>query len=114
MSRIHDALKKAQEERAAQQAAQGTGAKESDGNGHLSASSPAALLEAPDVATRESSELSYGPLTYETLLARCRQRRWNMDAQAIMFANGSGDVTGMESFRTLRARLYQLRAIQPV
>jgi capsular exopolysaccharide synthesis family protein len=114
MSRIHDALKKAQEERAAQQAAQGANTFDSAERAAVVSSAPAALLEAPEVASRGADEQSYGPLTFETLVARCRQRRWNQDASALLFSNGNADGTGMESFRTLRARLYQLRAVQPV
>jgi protein-tyrosine kinase len=112
MSRIHDALKKAQEERAAQQNTQGTNALDSAERGLSASAAPAALLENPDLNVVAPAEQSYGPLTFESLLAKCRQRAWTPDSSALLFSNGNSDMSGMESFRTLRARLYQLRAVQ--
>jgi protein-tyrosine kinase len=114
MSRIHDALKKAQEERAAQQNAQGTSTLDSAQRAPLASATPAALLENPGLNSVATVEQPHGSLTFETLLAKCRQRAWNPNTSALLFSSGNMDMTGMESFRTLRARLYQLRAIQPV
>jgi protein-tyrosine kinase len=114
MSRIHDALKKAQEERAAQQNVAGTNMSDSPERVPMTSSAPAALLEAPELVSLAVTEQSLNPLTFETLLTKVRQRRWSPDSTALLFANGNANVAGMESFRTLRARMYQLRAIQPL
>jgi protein-tyrosine kinase len=114
MSRIHEALKKAQEERAAQQA--GRSANPEDANEAQSRSSfaPAALLEAPEAVAIEPAVQRDGPVTIEMLLARCPQRRWKLNPDMLLFANPDEENTGKEVFRTLRTRLYQVRAVQPL
>jgi protein-tyrosine kinase len=112
MSRIHEALKKAQEERAAQQAARGTNSQ--DGAEPQSSFAPAALLEAPENGAAELIAQPAGPITAEMLLARCPQRRWKPDPSVLLFANTDEDNAGKEVFRTLRTRLYQVRAVQPL
>jgi protein-tyrosine kinase len=114
MSRIHEALKKAQEERAAQQAA-------SNGAPLASPSfiqspehtiAPTAVMEPPEAAAPAILESAHDAVTFETLLARCVQRRWNPDPSALLFVQGDDDSAGKETFRTLRTRLYQARATQ--
>jgi protein-tyrosine kinase len=114
MSRIHEALKKAQEERAAQQAARGPNSQESAEQQPMASAAPAALLESPDIISIAPAELSSGPITIEMLLARCRQRHWNPDPALLLFANPDEETAGKEVFRTLRTRLYQIRAVQPL
>lgn len=112
MSRIHEALKKAQEERSAQQAAQHSGSLDVPEN--VSASlAPAAIVDAPDEVKTPVREDKSGTLTFEMLLARCRQGRWGASPSSVVGAseeNGTGAKS--EVFRTLRTRLYQIRAVQ--
>lgn len=112
MSRIHEALKKAQEERAAQLSSRRGDPPDSVELTPSQASAPAALLEAPELSTPFVADHTGGPLTFEMLLARCRQRRWNPDPSMLLFAQGDDDSSGKEVFRTLRTRLYQVRAVQ--
>jgi protein-tyrosine kinase len=113
MSRIHEALKKAQEERAAQ-AARGGNSQDPGEAQSQTPYAPAALLEAPEAVPVEPVLQHDGPLTIEMLLARCPQRRWKLNPDMLLFANADEDSTGKEVFRTLRTRLYQVRAVQPL
>jgi protein-tyrosine kinase len=112
MSRIHEALKKAQEERSAQQAAQPTGLP--DTPEVVSPSSvPAAVVETAEQSSNTAKGTVGVALTFETLLSRCRQGRWSVSPSAVVSAseeNGTGGKS--EVFRTLRTRLYQIRAVQ--
>jgi len=98
MSRIHEALKKAEQERAAQQ-----------GSGPQAVSSVAELIESPAILG--------GPATagsLDALLTRSAVREWKPDA-AMLFANGGAEIArGTEEFRTLRSRLYQARETMPL
>ncbi len=114
MSRIHEALKKAQEERASQQNDRGANAIDSSEHTGSLPSAPAAVMDFPAVATPSPEERLTGPLTFDMLLARCPQGRWNPDPSALVFINGDENTEGKEVFRTLRTRLYQVRAVQPL
>lgn len=114
MSRIHEALKKAQEERAAQQAARGPNSQDGGEQSSQTSFAQAALLEAPENGAIEPVVQPEAPLTIEMLLSRCPQRRWKPDSSIMLFANPDEDSAGKEVFRTLRTRLYQVRAVQPL
>ena len=116
MSRIHEALKKAQEERAAQQTVRSANA------------TRMRLSRSPRIPSRRRPFWKYrrlpqpvepgtglaGPITIEMLLARCPQRRWKLNPDMLLFARNEEDNTSKEVFRTLRTRLYQVRAVQPL
>jgi capsular exopolysaccharide synthesis family protein len=102
MSRIHEALKKAEQERAMSQPTR---------------EGAPAVLDIPldpggvyggAVAT-VSPTLSSAS---ESMLARCRQTQWTPDPKTMLFFGGDEHATGMEEFRTLRSRLYQAREKQ--
>ncbi len=53
------------------------------------------------------------PITFEELAARCRPAEWKPDAQRMLSFDLRGtNPVGLEEFRTLRSRLYQLRQRQ--
>jgi protein-tyrosine kinase len=114
MSRIHEALKKAQEERAAQQMNRGTAAPDFSESAAPLPTTPTAVMDVPAFAPSLPTDHLTGPLTYDMLLARCPQVRWNPDPSVLLFANNDENVAGKEVFRTLRTRLYQVRAVQPL
>ncbi len=116
MSRIHEALKKAQEERAVQQTERNlSGQATAPEVASVSTSAPAALLEAPEIPVAMPLQPSDVPWTFESVMARSKQRRWNPDPALLLFADGDNDDSmGKEVFRTLRTRLYQIRAVQPL
>jgi protein-tyrosine kinase len=98
VSRIHEALKRAEQDRAA---AQGVHI-ESGAVGSavpLVTGLPAGISALPSLSNQ---------LTYETLLSRCAPRDWSPDTKTMLFYN-SEQGPGTEEFRTLRARLYQMR-----
>ena len=116
MSRIHEALKKAEQERAVSQG----------GSAHPSFATPdtsepplRTSLEEP-VATVATGVPSGGvpltsampsfasPFSLDALLARCPQLQWKPD-ETMLFFNGDDTARGTEEFRTLRSRLYHTR-----
>lgn len=111
MSRIHDALKKAEQDRAALQ-----GGAAQSGYATGLESNPSVIVEttsSPSYSSRvESGGMMPGFSTAtnaETLLARCRQTEWKPDMGSMLFMNGNDSAQGTEQFRTLRSRLYSLR-----
>jgi capsular exopolysaccharide synthesis family protein len=114
MSRIHEALKKAQEERAAQQNNGNTKVPDSIESASSLPSTTTAVMEVPAPASPLPVDHLAGPLTFDMLLARCNQTRWNPNPSSLVFMNGDEHAAGKEVFRTLRTRLYQVRAVQPL
>ncbi len=105
MSRIHEALKKAEQERALSQPARETVSSVFDTPAEPAGSyTSAATMVAPPA-------VSSAP---ESLLSRCRQTHWAPDAKTMLFFSGEEHAPGMEEFRTLRSRLYQAREKQPL
>src|SRR5438034_8893724 len=112
MSRIHEALKKAEEQRAASQG----GSIEPAPIAEM-VNEPAATAVAPAVEHTPSTVSAIppfsSPFTFDTLLARCAQARWSPDSKTMLFFNSEDEQGyGMEEFRTLRSRLYQMREKQ--
>jgi protein-tyrosine kinase len=104
MSRIHEALKKAEQERAMSQPTR---------------EGAPAVLDMPldpsgvygGAAASVSPTMSSAS---ESMLARCRQTQWTPDPKTMLFFSGEEHAAGMEQFRTLRSRLYQAREKQPL
>src|ERR1041385_4817403 len=104
MSRIHEALKKAEQERAASQP-----------DASLVGGIPLGQDMPMNAASRmESSPPLSGHFTFDALLARCPQTIWHPDEKTMLFFGSEDHAPGMEEFRTLRSRLYQLREKQPL
>ena len=120
MSRIHEALKKAEQERA-----QAGGA----------AAAPVPSIEAPEAAAMTADDLAQEsvpavlPASVQAALAemtgtaqpvsdelrsKCRFEEWKPDRSKMLFFERSSNnmVLGSEEFRTLRSKLYQVRAKQ--
>jgi protein-tyrosine kinase len=106
MSRIHDALKRAEQERAT---SLGT---------HVEPS-----FEQPDSeqmpmpslqSTSSSGMQAASDFNYEALLSRCRPVAWNPDPTTMLFFQDDETRLGTEEFRTLRSRLYQIREKMPL
>jgi capsular exopolysaccharide synthesis family protein len=101
MSRIHDALKKAEEEKSALS------------SGVATSSGPAELGEEPRaqrpmVGGGNGASLP-GMLRFNEMKDKCAQARWKLDANANVFVDGGRSSLAAEQFRTLRSRLYQTR-----
>jgi protein-tyrosine kinase len=105
MSRIHDALKRAEQERAT---SMGT---------HVEPTleQPEAQPAMPQMQGSGASGMPVmSDFNYETLLARCPQTTWNPDPTTMLFFQGDENRMGAEEFRTLRSRLYQIREKMPL
>jgi capsular exopolysaccharide synthesis family protein len=106
MSRIHEALKKAEQERASGQGvpleAQPLGEMPVAPN---SSGMPGTSAAAPHYAPQ---------FTFETLLARSTPASWQPDPRTMLFFQQQEHAPGMEEFRTLRSRLYQMREKMPL
>jgi protein-tyrosine kinase len=115
MSRIHEALKRAEQERAASQGGHAENASLVDapvldsmperagGNGHTAAA------VAPAAVATSAMPAFTNPFTFDTLLARCTQSQWRPDTKTMLFFGQDENGRGTEQFRTLRSRLYQMR-----
>jgi protein-tyrosine kinase len=131
MSRIHEALKKAQEERQSAGFPQGVTTQEPETVMPIVPESRTAVAErladlkpmfsqpsvtfaasvtaAPAITTAPPVAPSL-PLTAETLETRLSQRDWNSNPMATL---AESHANAREVFRTLRSRLYQMRDQQP-
>jgi protein-tyrosine kinase len=110
MSRIHEALKKAEQERAANQAGAG--------QPNFAASPVADAPEYADVPAAMAANLGMpaiaSPYGLDMLLARSAQLEWKPDSATMLFLNGDDGARGTEEFRTLRSRLYHARESMPL
>jgi protein-tyrosine kinase len=112
MSRIHEALKKAEQERAVNQSADGAAPTEgtavSVGTLPTNGGSVPDIFKQPPVPTTQSGTLR----RFEDLCQRCAHPHWHPDLNVNIFHNPALSVHAAEQFRTLRSRLYQLRGSQ--
>lgn len=98
MSRIHEALKRAEQERGAH-------------------SGLDQVVDAgPPMAGRMAATVTGDapPMTFEALQARTARVPWNPDTNTMLFFGGADQALGKEEMRTLRSRLYQLRERKPL
>jgi len=115
MSRIHEALKKAEQDRANTQGADepALAAPEIPLPGRIPAV-PAVVMETRPLATTVLPALPLGAIRFEELRARCMQIEWQPDTRVNVFLNSESNPRGTEQFRTMRSRLYQIRSAQPL
>ena len=115
MSRIHEALKKAEQERATVQPI------EAD----ILTSTPPVNLSSHAVGATDTVATSHvvvdkvaastgGYLRFDDLRKHCAHPDWHLDANVNVFINPELGAHGAEQFRTLRSRLYQIRAAQSI
>jgi protein-tyrosine kinase len=117
MSRIHEALKKAEQERAsappndlsAISSVESNVPVLDDGNG-MSRVPPREYIARPEPSSSISSEY----LRFDDLRKKCAHPTWHLDPNVNMFLNSTNTGHGAEQFRTLRSRLYQMRSTQPL
>jgi protein-tyrosine kinase len=112
MSRIHEALKKAEQDRTAGLVDRKLVEDPAASNGSRPAVQVVAKAEVvPAPADHSDSTMTAVAevLQLEELRAKCTRTLWNPDSKFLVF-NGSKDFpTGAEQFRTLRSRLYRIR-----
>ena len=108
MSRIHEALKKAEQERAAVQTTNAV-ALPID----LTTAASARGQGAPNMTADIHAGATVGGLSqgqyfrFDELCAHCANPPWHLDPNVNVFVGSNGH--GAEQFRSLRSRLYQLR-----
>jgi protein-tyrosine kinase len=111
MSRIHEALKKAEQDRATSQGGM------AQSFGPTPVTEPPVLGEDPLAGTPVPSAASANaampamtsPYGLDNLLSRSAQMEWKPDPSTMLFMNGNDAAVGTEEFRTLRSRLYSVR-----
>src|SRR5246500_3475992 len=111
MSRIHEALKKAEQERAS---TQGGGSPTSFATTPVADALGYDEIEVARMSPNLGMPELGGSSSLETLLARCPQTGWNPDLQTMLFMNGNDSAKGTEEYRTLRSRLYHMREKMPL
>lgn len=99
MSRIHEALKRAEQARAASANPPAT---TSDESGIAKSAVPADTLS--DAQPGEVTTVSL-----EELEARCARSTWSPQENTVLFFEANRERVGMEEFRVLRSRLYQMQ-----
>jgi protein-tyrosine kinase len=104
MSRIHDALKKAEQEREAARAEGVPPAADAEQPGS-EAAAPAGPHVVEDLQATHS---------VEALIARCSQPTWNPEPKIAQLFTSANASAVSEELRTLRSRLYQIRERQPL
>ena len=114
MSRIHDALKRAEQERATS-----TGTHVEPAFDQPNSTTKRERSPSPDPAVLGHSGATTiatmaSGLSYESLLARCPQTAWSPDPRTMLFFQEDDSRVGAEEFRTLRSRLYQIREKMPL
>lgn len=110
MSRIHEALKKAAEERAAQLAA-GSEANLAEVSSELELLMRGPEFTRPAVSTQDTASGNANTvLCFAELVKRCAKLEWQIDPHHSAFINSRPGQQGPERFRTLRSRLYKIAA----
>ena len=116
MSRIHEALKKAELERASSPPSDVSAI--SAAQSHIPAVESNARplagtresMARPEVAVSSSSDY----LRFDDLRKKCAHPEWHLDPNVNVFMDSALSAHGAEQFRTLRSRLYQMRSSQPL
>src|SRR5215475_8271780 len=118
MSRIHEALKKAAQERSVQLAKSGdtTFAELAAAPASPVATEaiPLSGLEVSVVAPSAPAVDSLTYLRYEDLIKKCATPKWRIDGRLSVFEGNDDKQLGAERFRTLRSRLYQIAGTRPL
>ncbi len=121
MSRIHEALKRAEQERAAGQPAPASERQTERAVASAAVETappaptvlPQADLPRPSAASPEAQP-DPRSVQFDALWAKCSQKRWKPNPNVIVFENADPFFPGAEQFRTLRSRLYRMRESQPL
>jgi capsular exopolysaccharide synthesis family protein len=106
MSRIHDALKRAEQERAT---STGTHVEPVFDQPQLHDDGLREIMPSLQPSPATVMPTSASGLSYEALLARTPQSEWSPDERTMLFFQEDDSRVGAEEFRTLRSRLYQIR-----
>jgi protein-tyrosine kinase len=127
MSRIHEALKKAEQERAPNplqesapvQAARVViaspeAATQTDEAARTNGATPASVGADTILSPTPYAAPANGYLRFDDIRKQCTHPEWRPDPNSSVFTNPALSDQGAEQFRTLRSRLYQVRNTQPL
>ena len=121
MSRIHEALKKAEQERAGVQVTEPGPMRRRTRRRWKQLRHFRRAVQLLSLSLRKGSRqrrlvppLSGEYLRFDDLRAHCAHPEWHLDSNVNVFFNPGLSPHGAEQFRTLRSRLYQIRANQPL
>jgi protein-tyrosine kinase len=115
MSRIHEALKKAAQDRATQTPIAVTADlvdAAAEINRHIERPDDILRAETTRLETADPRFQGARLLKYEELVKRCTHPKWTLEARNSVFVGADSDRIGAERFRTLRSRLYQIAGTQ--
>jgi capsular exopolysaccharide synthesis family protein len=112
MSRIHEALKKAEQERASAPAGDLSAIPSVES--HIPVDEARAQFQTGPREYVARGESSSDYLRFDDLRKRCAHPDWHLDPNVNVFINSALTAHGAEQFRTLRSRLYQMRSTQPL
>src|SRR5271155_2778411 len=117
MSKIYEALKKAHGERAQDPPVAKPHAHEEAKVATIPQKAPVVPViepqKAPDRPTHAPG-ITGQYLRFDDLLKQCAEPVWQPDPNMIVFSDRHSPHQGAEQFRTLRARLYQMRDVSPL
>ncbi len=126
MSRIHEALKRAEQERATGQIAQAgeLPAERAVASSMVETADPLSATPLPEVpqdllphltpTVRVATDAGSGALRFDEAWAKCARTVWQPNPNLIVLENADAFFPGAEQFRTLRSRLYRIRESQPL
>lgn len=107
MSRIHEALKKAAQERTSRLSF-GTSTDFVDVATDVSRTTISAEDRTSPLLADVPQQRDSAVLCFEDLVKKCSRHDWQPDPRTDVFHSGNSNHTGAESFRTLRSRLSQI------
>ena len=110
MSRIHEALRRAELERASQTKTDVKELADLTTNTFLSSVADERSSDSP--VLRSKAPEVHGVLSFEALAKGCAHPGWRIDPQMSVFEEGETGNAGAERFRTLRSRLSQIAKIK--
>ena len=121
MSRIHEALRRAEQEKSASQSAQkneDTGERNA-ATGLIETAIPTHVISTPpilhpEIAPESKVETLPDVLKFDEVWSKCTRTKWKPDSNLLVFGDSSPFNPGTEPFRTLRSRLYRIRDSQPL
>ena len=112
MSRIHEALKKAAQERNAQLGLQsGPDLVELEGGASGRVLFPSDQ-EVPGVEQAQPGTVLKRQTQFDQFIKLCKPGQWNVGSKSSVFFKERDNFVVAEKFRTLRSRLYQIAAVQ--
>lgn len=115
MSKVHEALKKAQQETfSAQRHEEPLALGDFDSKKALRTDVVTELAEGRAKGASVPASNSKNSLQFETLVAQCARPQWMLDPEFILFTESKDSSAGAEQFRKLRTRLDKIRESKPL